>query len=134
MEDKIKDTKALTMDIISWLGPIEKVIGFFNREPKFIITLDKESINKKPPCAIFIWVKNSSSKTHEITRIAIVGKDYELRGQSDPKMPILLSPADPEKKIGLAVDRVSPNSSANIIIKIFSRWNGEEVEAGNSRI
>lgn len=86
-----------------------------------------------------IWVKNLSAIPHNIVKIDGEWEEYPNSFRisivdSKYRLPIALNPNDPEKIIvfvGQFLNR-PPNSSSkcNIIVKVFSRWKGNEVEAG----
>jgi hypothetical protein len=118
------------IDISKHINLIEKIFNFLNRKPKFKITLDYKST-----MVIKIWLKNESSISHNITRIEGIGKGYEIRiFDSKYKPPFPLNPIEPEKLIELGVVSLGANPDPNLTIKIFSRWNGYEIEAGRLNI
>lgn len=91
---------------------------------------------------IGIWVKNLSSIAHNITRIEGECEEYpgdfkiEIFGNKY-KLPIALSPDDPDKNIyfiGQFSSSPSPNCDCNIKIKVFSRWKGKEIESGKLKV
>jgi len=134
-------------NISEWLGPTGKIFtvayDYFKRKPKFEVTLDTINLKKSSVLTIGIWVKNLSSKSHNIVKIegehegypnnfkiSIVDRKYSL--------PIPLDPNKPETIIVFLGQFLhgdpDPNSDCNITIKIFSRHQGKEVEAGKLRI
>lgn len=135
------------INISEYLGPIGKIFtaayDYFKRKPKFEVTLDTKNLKRSSVLTIGIWVKNLSSRPHNIVKIegeheghhnnfkiSIVDRKYNL--------PIPLDPNKPETIIVFLGQFLhgdpDPNSDCNITIKIFSRWQGKEVEAGRLKI
>jgi hypothetical protein len=131
------------MNIFSALNPITQIIKFtyslFKRKPIFKITLDNKNLKRDSTLVIGIWVKNSSIIPHDIVKIegereghpnsfkiSIVDNKYRL--------PITLNPTDPEKIIVFICEFLDVSSlledECNIIIKVYSRWEGEKIVAG----
>ena len=125
------------------IKPFKFLFGFLNRKPKFAISSDNKALRKSAALTIGIWVKNLSSLPHNI--VSIKGEQEGVPNNfmtsiADPKykLPMTLNPSDPEKIIvflGQFLNgRPEDNVDCNIIIKIFSRWKGERIEAGKLKI
>ncbi len=134
------------MNILSLFSPIIKVSEFvhcrLHQKPVFRVTLDNKNLSKAAVLTIGIWVKNLSSISHNIVRIAGELEQYPNSFRisivdSKYRLPIVLNPMDPERIIvfiGEVLEKVpSDNLEWNIVITLYSRWKGEEIAAGKLR-
>lgn len=131
------------MEYTSLFSPIEKTLkfiyGLFKRKPVFTIALDNKELKKETALTVGIWVKNTSINPHDIVRIEgeLAGYPNRLRiaiVDNKYRLPIRLNPNDPERIIVFICEFIDKNSLPasqwNIKIKIYSRWEGKEAEAG----
>jgi len=110
-----------------------------SRKPNFKVSLDNKDLTKGPAMTVGIWVNNVSTNVHDVIKIS-----GELEGHPNRlttsivdikyRLPIRIKPNDPEKIIVFICEFLEkdmlPESEWKIIIKLYSRWEGEEIEAG----